>query len=334
MEEQSPIDKKRDRGGQAEIGTEKDGAILEMYNLDGKLITIKEHALYEFFMADAIDPDRTNIDLPSNIQKIIINEGTESELVSCTFLTAKTLFKPEYFPAIDVKKAIRLSLDLLIELKELQNEIQSYLIKEKDVSDEYENRRGKPLSYSLPSIGNVETRCTTIFQKADRSEQILIEIIMLFYSSVGLKIQSHFPDFYEILKKKYGEDDTFSKFMMGTIEFMDIVRELRNCLDHRLPHVKVKDFELLLDTNILTPTIELKIRKTKLERIQLASFLPIVLKNFITISELTFAFIATKNAKPFIVPVEIRLIPEDKRRYKFLKYAFWSNLGEGGWYYQ
>lgn len=325
----------RDRGGSADIGTNEDGAILEMYNLKEKLIVIKDHSLYEFFMADHIDPDRTNAALPSNIQKLIISEGADSELVSNTFLTAKTLFRPEYFPGTDVNKAVLLSLQLMIELKDLKTETQSYLDKEKELSDSYESRRGKPVSYAIPAIGNVESRCTTIFQKADRAEQILIEIIMLFYSGDGLKIQSHFPDFYDVLNKKYGSEHPFSKFVGGTIDFMNIVRELRNSLDHRLQFVEVTDFELQTDGNILTPTIKLnKIRKAHLDRTSLSSILPTVLQNFLTISELTFAYIAGNQSKKSLMASDVRLIPEEKRKYKHVKYSFWSNLGEGGWYHQ
>jgi hypothetical protein len=77
-----PVDIKRERRGQAEIGSEEDGAILEMYNLDGRIIVIREHSLYEFFMADDIDPKRTNVNLPTNIHKLIVNDGVDSELVS------------------------------------------------------------------------------------------------------------------------------------------------------------------------------------------------------------------------------------------------------------
>ncbi len=335
MEEQKDINRIRNRGGVADIGTAKDGAILEMYNLDEKLITIKEHSLYEFYTADYVDPQRTNAALPSNIQKLIINEGANSELVSATFLTAKTLFRPDAFPGVNVIEAIRLSLKLMLELKELKNEVESFLNKEREVSEVYDAQRGKLGSYALPAIGNVEQRCTTIFQKADKSEQIIIEIIMIFYESDGLKIQSHFPEFYEVLKRKLGEEDTFTKFIQETLDFMNIVRELRNSLDHRLRFVEAKDFELQLDGSVLTPTIELKkIRSAKLERTALSGFLKVVLQNFLTISESTFAYIAAKQSKPSIMAAEVRVIPEEKRRYKHLKFAFWANLGEGGWYNQ
>jgi hypothetical protein len=334
MEENKDISRIRDRGGSAEIGTEEDGAILEMYNLNEKLITIKEHALYEFYMADHIDPNRTNAALPANIQKLIINEGPNSELVSSTFLTAKTLFRDGYFPGVDNKKAISLSIELMIELKNLKTEIHSYMDKEKEVSDAYEARRKKPISFALPAIGNAESRCTTIFQKADRVEQILIEIFMLFYTSAGLKIQSHFPDFFEVLKIKHGEEHPFTKFIGSTVDFMNIVRELRNSLDHRLRFVEVRDFELQLDGNVMSPTIELKkIRKTQMERTPLSTLLPIVLQNFLAITELTFAYVAGTDAKP-MMPSLVKVIPEDNRRFKHLKYAFWTDFGNGGWYHQ
>lgn len=332
--ERKPIDIKRERGGTSEIGSDEDGAILEMYNLDGRTVVIKEKSLYEFFLADTIDPNRTNINLPGSIQKLIINEGSESELVSATFLTAKTLFQSQYFKGIDTGKAVKLSLDLLIELNALQKEVNDYLAKEKEVSEAYEDRRNKNYSFAVPAIGNAETRCTTIFQKADRSEQILIEIIMLFHAADGIKIQSHFADFHVALKNKYGESDPFYTFIGKTLDFMNIVRELRNCLDHRLPFVKVTDFELRPDSSILSPTIELNFRKTKLERHSLSSFLTVLLPNFIMISELTFAQLAVKNSTPFILPVVVKEIPEETRRFKFMKFAFWSNFGGSGWYHQ
>jgi len=67
-----------------------------MKNIAGRLLVIKERSIYEIVMADNIDPERTNANLPPMIQKIIIDRGTDSEVVSRTLLTAIGLFKPEY----------------------------------------------------------------------------------------------------------------------------------------------------------------------------------------------------------------------------------------------
>ena len=334
MSDRRPIDIKRDSSGSADIGTEQDGAILEMYNLDGKLIVIKEFALYEFMTADTVDPDRTNISLPNNIQRLLVNQGADSELVSRTFLTTKTLLKKELFKGLDTNKIIKLSLDALVELTVLEKEISDYLAKEKEVSDAYEERRKKLSSYAIPSINDVETRCKTIFQKADHIEQMLMEIITIFYPNEGLTKQSHFPKFQDILKSKYGDTDPFYTFINKSVYFIKIVRELRNSLDHRLKFVKVNDFELQVDTNIISPTIELEFKDIKLERVSLSEFLPLVLKNSIYIFEHTIGHLCSTNAKSDFMPYVIKEIPENMRRYKHVRYSFWSPLGDTGYFHQ
>ncbi|MBN8105865.1 hypothetical protein, partial [Vibrio vulnificus] len=64
MKEDNSIDSKRNSAGHAEIGTKEDGAILEMVKVGKRLIIIKDNSIYEFFMADSIDPGRKNINLP------------------------------------------------------------------------------------------------------------------------------------------------------------------------------------------------------------------------------------------------------------------------------
>lgn len=72
MSDKRPVDLKRDRGGSVDIGTEDDGAILEMYNLGGRMLVIKEKAIYELRFADDIDPNRENPNLPPSTQKLIL----------------------------------------------------------------------------------------------------------------------------------------------------------------------------------------------------------------------------------------------------------------------
>ena len=117
MKEIKPIDRKRNSGGWTEIGTKEDGVAICLTKFKDRLIIIKEKSMYELMTADDIDPERTNIELPNMVQKLIINQGTESELVSRTFLTAYALFKPNDFDnSIDIEKALQLSLEILQEL--------------------------------------------------------------------------------------------------------------------------------------------------------------------------------------------------------------------------
>lgn len=335
MEEKRPIDRKRESGGQTDIGSEVDGAIIEMKNIGGRLLIIKERSIYEMVMADNIDPERTNINLPPTIHKLIIDKGTESETVSRTLLTAITLFRPEYVSnTVDCPKLIGLTIDLLSEISILEKEIKEYQLDEKIAADEYEERRTQKVSYMLPSVVSLESKCKTIFQKADHIEQTLMDIIVKFYPNLGLTKQSHFPNFYKKLQEKYGEEDPFVEFIKKKVYLMQVIRELRNGFDHRLEHTKVFDFELQVDGNIIAPTIELKHKKIKLERTSLNKFFEIVTKNMLDIIELTFAYLAGKNVRTGGMPYQVKQIPDDKRQNKFVKYSFWTPIGDEGFYNQ
>lgn len=335
MKDNRPIDSKRSSGGMADIGTKEDGAIEQMIKIGERLIILKERSIYEFMMADDIDPERTNIHLPNNIHKLIIDQGSESEIVSRVFLTANTLInKGRFDKEVNTEKALNLTLDLIQELSILDNEIKIYLKKEKDVSEEYESKKGKPVSYSIPAIGNAKNRCTTIFQKADHIEQTLIKIANIFYPKDGLNQQSHFPKFYEIIKTKYGEKDSFTELLYSILDFMKLIRNLRNALDHQLKGVEVYDFELAPNSDVLAPSIELDFKGSKLERQSLSEFLKVLIPNYMHICELTIVHLVGRNFTPSIMLQAIREIPEDKRRNKFVRYSFWSAIGVGGYYDQ
>lgn len=335
MNEKQPIDRLRESSGHADIGSEEDGAIIQMKNIGGRLLIFKEKAIYEMLMADQIDPERTNINLPTSIHKLIIDKGTESETVSRTLLTGMALFKPEYFSNnLDCEILIGLTIDLLSEISILEKEIYDYQLAEKSSSDEYEERKTQKVSYKLPSVVSLESKCKTIFQKADHVEQILMDIIIKFYPNLGLTKQSHFPYFHEKLQEKYGESDPFVEFIKGTVYFMQVIRELRNGFDHRLQHTKVYDFDLQTDGNIIAPTIELKHKKIQMNRTSLSDFLNITNKNMLDIIELTFAYIAGKNVKIGGMPYQVKQIPADKRRNKFVRYSFWMPIGNEGFYCQ
>lgn len=335
MEEKRQIDLIRDSGGNDDIGSEEDGAIIDMKNIGGRLLIIKERAIYEMVMADDIDPERTNINLPTTIQKRIIDKGAESETVSRTLLTAITLFRSEYILiSVDCDKLIGLAIDMLSEISILEKEINEFQGMEKSESDEYDERKNKNVSFKLPSIANLETKCKTIFQKANHIEQILMNIITEFYPKLGLNKQSHFPNFYEKLKALYGEEDSFVKFIGKTVYFMSVIYEFRNGFDHRLDNIKVFNFELQPNGKIIAPSIELNHKTIKLNRTSLNEFLKITITNMLEIIESTFAFLAEKNKKQEGLPRQVRLIPEDKRRNEFVKYSFWMPLGNEGFYNQ
>ncbi len=298
MENKRPIDVLRESSGSAEIGTNEEGKIIEMFELKDRLIIIKEKAIYEFMLADSVDPNRLNPDLPKNMQRLIIAQGTDSEIVSRTFLTAKKMVTPQFLPDfIQTESILLLTLELLEELSELNSETKDYLDLEKKVIAAYKEGVKRSKSFTIPSITNIQTRCKTIFQKADHLEQIMIDIIKLFYPNDNLSKQSHIPKFYEIIKERYGDDDHFTLFLKDSLDHFELIRAIRNCLDHRLPNAKIFNFELDITSSVITPTIEIDYKETKLERQSLSEIMSDINNNFVMIFESMIAFLCDKNSK-------------------------------------
>ncbi|OAN62992.1 hypothetical protein A8B79_01835 [Balneola sp. EhC07] len=329
-----PIDIKRNSGFSGEVGTKKDGAIIDMIPLKDKIIVIKEFSVYELVLADTIDPKRTNIDLPTNVQKLIIDQGAESEIVSRTLLISKRLFDPEFFEKdLNLEKALSLSVELLHELYFLKKEIEKFLTDEEKEIEKFKKKQASS-SFTLPSITDVLTRTTTIFQKTDHLEQIMIELTLIFYPDYGLNKQSHFPKLLEIIEKRYGSEDEFTLFLSSTLEFMKLIRNLRNCLDHRLDFVSVNDFELNSDSIIYKPSIELEFKDTILQKVSLSIFLPEVEENIITIFEILILHLCAKNVSHPIMDYSIKEIPLEKRENKFIRYSYWLPIGNKGYFHQ
>jgi hypothetical protein len=295
MKEKRPIDRKRESGGMADIGSAEDGAIRELINIKERLIVLKEKAIYESFTADTADPGRTNIKLPNLIHKLLIDQGADSELVAKTFLTAKTFFKSHSFKPIDAESSLFIMLELLKELIVLEKEINEYLTEEKKLTADYDSKGKQRVSYAIPTLTNLETRCKTIFQKTDHIEQFIMAIIVIFYPAEGLTKHSHFPRLYEVIKSKYGENDMFSQNLNQAVYFMRVLRLIRNGLDHMVESVTITNFELQPDSTVLSPTIELNHKEGRLERVSLCVFLPMLLKQLISVIESLTIFLAAKN---------------------------------------
>lgn len=335
MVNKSNIDFIRNSGGSVMIGTDKDGSIEDIFEFEGKLFVVKEKAIYEFVHADKIDPERNNASLPNGIQRLIINKGSKSEIVSRTFLTARKLLKEEFFPfTIDIRKILSLFLELLMELDILDSEVKGYLRVERKVICKYKYQKEINSTFSIPSISNVLTRCKTIFQKADHIEQILMEINSLFFPDFGLNKQSQFSKLHQSLKNKYGNNDDFTKFIGNSLTYLELIRGFRNCLDHRLEKAKVYDFELLPSAKLFSPSIEIDYKQNKMERTSLSSFLPELTTGLIFFIENILAFLADKNVIADKLPKRVSIIPKELRTNRYVKFGFWSPFGDNGFFHQ
>lgn len=334
MNKERPIDIKRKSGGVAKIGTTEDGAICGMIEIKGKIFMIKEKTVYEFTLADKIDPSREHPNLPLNTQQIALNIGSNSEIFSRTLLTAKLLFNTDFLDeTVDVDQALFLVFEAVKELEVMNNEIEDILLLEKSAVDQYENRNS---NHAIPSVNNVETRCKTIFQKIDHIQQTLIELIRIFFPDfISIKKKFKYEDFHQFIKKCYGEKDIFAKLITAILPSIKLMREIRNCLDHRNSEITIKDFELQANSELIPPTIEVHNNGIDLDRTTLSTYLPIAREDLLIIYEEVMANLCSKRIrKNSTLPYQVLFIPEDRRKNKYTKYSYWSPIGNGGYFHQ
>jgi hypothetical protein len=322
--EKRPVDIKRDSGGKFRLqGDDDDTGISEMFVLNDCLLIATSKGLYEVKTADQIDPERKNPSIPKNLQRRILSLGTESELVGRTLLTAKSLFLEKFLPpAVDVKNAMSLTFDVLKDLVAMDAAAVDFESVEKREIEKVALRSSDQWSFTLPSMTDVETRCKTFFQKADHIEQALWDIVRIFYPKVQAKC--HFEKLLELADKQYGGDDDFPKFIRAALPFLIMVRNIRDCLDHRnAKGVILTDFSMRPDGTIDRPAIEVAFRGTKQAKVELALFLPEVVKSMLNVFDVMVAYLCRKNPRPIAgLPFEVGFVTENRRRNKFVRYSF------------
>lgn len=326
--EKRPIDKIRDAAGSFKLEMDSDdGGIAEMFPLNDGLLMVTRKGLYESKFADQIDPERVNPQIPPNLQRKILPVGTESELVGRTLLTAKGLFVQKFLPAsVDAKKAMSLTFEALKDLVEMDRGCKDYQASEKAEIEKRASCRPTPGSFVLPSITDIEVRCKTFFQRGDHVQQALWDIVRVFYPSIRGKY--HFEKLLELAEKEYGKADDFTNFIHEALPFILMVRNVRDCLDHRnAKGVVITNFMMRPDGKISRPGIEIEFRDTKQSKVDLAEFVPQVLESMLNVFEVMITYLCSKNPRrDGQLPIVVGTIPENLRRNKYVRYAFGTYL--------
>jgi hypothetical protein len=325
-----PIDLKRDAAGSIQVGAGDDPSrVTGMFPIGDHLHIIKEGGIYEIKLADQIDPDRTNIDVP-NTQQRVLSYGSSSELVGRTLLTAKELFNDSYLPkSFDHKEALRLSFEALKDLA-VMAELESKLLEDQQAALATVEEQGRGRSLALPSVANMAARCKDFIQKCDHSLQSLLSIIRLFYGrDAGKKWYEGFSDMVSHL---YGPDDPFAKFLAAALPFLQFVRNTRNCVEHPKENERlvINDFSIGSDGLIVLPGIEIIHLRTPHPPISAAEFMHRVNQNVIEIHELTIVYICSKQVQPIGgFATQVVELPRDKRRQSHVRYSY-GIYGEDG----
>lgn len=272
---------------------------------------VKERAVYKLMMADDVDPDRENINIPDSVQ-LTLSAGSDSDLVARTLLTADELFRTTYFSAEVRDKVVQTALSIAASLLAAQQIAQDLEARIVQLSGpvEVKNR-----SATLPAVGSLDNRTNAFVQAAHSVIQQLYDLPRSF---VKFPPRGWPDNFAEALRAKFGEDHAFTQFALAATPFIKFLRNMRHCVEHRRgdQRIETKDFQLTKDGKFHRPTVAVIHSDTPLDPTDMVEFMRWVVDQLITLVEDMIAHTAN-IARPEAVggfPLAIAPVPENQRR--------------------
>ncbi|MCK1420725.1 hypothetical protein IVB14_05210 [Bradyrhizobium sp. 180] len=303
------------------------GHITGMVKIGERLHTVKTDSIYRIMLADEIDPDRTNINVPNSQQKVL-DYGSDSPLVAKTLLTGKQLFEKGFLgPNFESTKAIELSFECLKNLAAMSD-----LATDFSRQDDNEERRLAELqikgrSITLPSASNLEPRCKEFIQRADHALQALFAIASMFY---GSKLKGWFEGLAEEVSRKHKGDSQYIGLTSDVANFCKSIRITRNCVEHRKPNerIEVSDYSLTPNNEVAPPTIAVHHPKFNQPPIPVSAYTSQVTEHIADTFEILIAFLCSRNIDASVtIPIQVVELPENQRSNKLVKYSYGMNGG-------
>ncbi len=233
-------------------------------------------------------------------------------------------FLPDY---IDLRRGMTLSFEALSEIAAMKTVAADFKELENGAISQAEEVRRKNGSVVIPAVGHVETKCKTFAQKSDHAGAKLYEIAKLFYPGVKWR---GWPDFAEFVGRTFGDEDAFTKLTVITTPFLQLVRNLRDCLEHGNigDGVLIDDFSIGADGAIALPRIGIDFRSTKQPAVFISHFMAEATEMLLQTFELTLTHLCSKHVQPFAgMPIQVGIAAEDRRQNKHVRFAY-------GMYYQ
>lgn len=323
-----PIDRVRDGAGMLTVGTQTDGVLTGMIALSDVAFMVKERAIYRLLMADDVDPDRENINIPNSVQ-LALAAGSDSDLVARTLLTADELFPNTYFAdavrreivlgTVEIAKNLLSALEIVDALRARVDELSQPV--------EVKNRAA-----TLPAVGSLEQRVNAFVQAAHSAVQQLYDLPRSF-----IKFPPRgWPDnFTEALQSKWGDEHRFAHFTRSTTPFVKFLRNARHCVEHRRgdQRIDARDFHLTKDGRLNRPTVAIVHSATPLDTTDLIEFMTSILDQLIEVIEAMLAHLAdaTRPESFAGLPLTISEVPVDQRRTGSRVRLAYFTMIDGSW---
>jgi hypothetical protein len=315
----------RDAAGSFTIDNPEDGTpIREMFALKRRFLLMTEKCTYELQLADSIDPERTNPDLPHNVRRKLVDYGVAAAPLRKTVLQAKALFRDGFLP-IDIHAAQDLAVDALLEFAAMDRLTDEFRKLESTAIERAAEGASQPRSWGIPSVGQTHSHCRTFTQKAHHFNLALLSIARLF-----LPAAKNWDKLHEIIKIKYGKADVFSKLIAEIAPQLKLVLNLRDALEHNNKGVVVRDFTLEKDGHVAPPTIELNFRTSQLARCSVSSLMTELANVLLIYFEMMVVNLCSKFVQDVGgLPLQVGELPQEFQAAQHVRFGYVAQMPDG-----
>lgn len=306
------------------IGTPEEGNLEEFVQFNERLLVVNAKAVYEFILADMVDPDRTNPNIP-NTQQRVLSIGADSPLLGRTLLTAKTLFKPTYLQDVDCDLAITRSLAAAKDAAAMQTALDRLIEQQKGIEQAV---TGTKLSagFAVPTIDNLEADVRSFIQRADHFVVSMLDIACQFYGNKA----KHADALREHVAAEYGAEDPFAQFAIHAANVLRYARDVRNAVEHpkEHEHLKIRNFHLLPDGTLTPPSIELVHPKRPHDSVHIDVFMARLLDALTGVFETLVGYLCDRRCAVADFPVFVEHFPPEKLGQKHVRYSYAMRMGD------
>jgi hypothetical protein len=322
-----PIDRQRETAITMNVGDEQE-PIKGFLSTEDALYTIKEKGVYKVQLADDIDPERTNPNIPNLSQKVL-SAGDDNEIVARILLTVKCLFDEKNatvnpFVGRLFEQSIGLTRHVL-ELHEMISSLKEKIIQNKEA---FEEREHEPNAFSLPSIPDLDKDLHNILVKVDKARDSILSLYRLHFLPEALQKPS-LDEYEAAIQDRLSSEPEIKADWDATKKVLNLIRNIRNASEHRREgnQLKLKDFEMQPDGNVNSPILEIEHKDTPIEPVSVVDFLDIIGNIILDQAEgsiVTIRCVALLDKNPF--NEQVGFLPPENRRHPLVRYCRTINL--------
>lgn len=290
------VDRIRDGAGRAEIPPGH-GNVLRMKAVGERAYFLAERGLTSGVMADRIDPDRVNPDIPFIVQRVELSYGVEHPFMQRTVCLAFELIDPTYLPehvnkdaalsvAVEVATGLASVMDVVAELKSHQADVHQ------------KAQAGLLHRGYLPKTANLKGKVQQCLADLREVDVALKKTVCMFYP----KDAANDPwdaKLKPFLLAEHGGKEGFEQHISDLWTFMQGAQDHRHAMVHpnNEKSVVIRDYELEAGGDFVAPTIEIIHPRSRIERRDITQFLESQVDKLSFVYENILAYLCDLNVR-------------------------------------